>query len=64
MSGGPEDNGGQDRSPYLALLAVVGAIALLYWLASAFFDWNKTQTCVGFGKRNCTPVIQLQNQSD
>lgn len=46
---------------YLILVAVIAAIALLYWLATAFVDWDKTQTCVGFGKRDCTPRIELNN---
>jgi hypothetical protein len=56
-----EDDGKGNRGNYLALVAVIVAIALLYWLASAFFDWDKTQTCVGFSKRNCSPRIELNN---
>lgn len=59
--GSMNDDGKGNGGNYLALVAVIAAIALLYWLASAFFDWDKTQTCVGYGKRDCSPRIELNN---
>jgi hypothetical protein len=53
----PDDEGG--GSSYVVLIAVVLGVGLFYWLASTFFEWNKVQICVGYGRRNCTPAIQI-----
>jgi hypothetical protein len=55
-----EDSSG--GTSYLVIVVVIAAVVLVYWLASAFFDWNKTQECVGVGKRNCAPRIELNQQ--
>ncbi|HYB11624.1 MAG TPA: hypothetical protein VEJ16_18350 [Alphaproteobacteria bacterium] len=64
-SGGPrradQGGGGKQRGSYLGLLAAIAGIALVYWLATVFVDWNKTQECVGYGKRNCGPNIELHD---
>ena len=62
MSESEPDDDAQGRSSYLAIIAVIVGIGLLYWLASAFIDWNKTQECVGYGKRDCAPSIELNKQ--
>ncbi|HXQ67112.1 MAG TPA: hypothetical protein VN980_11100 [Alphaproteobacteria bacterium] len=62
MSESEPDDDAQGRSSYLAIIAVIVGIGLLYWLASAFIDWNKTQECVGYGKRDCAPRIELNKQ--
>ena len=54
-----DDRRGSQGNPYLGLFAVIAGIALAYWLATTFVDWNKTQECVGYGKRNCGPRIEL-----
>jgi hypothetical protein len=51
---------GANRS-YLGLLAVIVGVGLLYWLVTVFMDWNKEQTCAGYGMRSCTPRIDLTN---
>jgi hypothetical protein len=51
-----DDNDGQRRS-WLALAAVAGGVGLMIWLTFAFLDWNKLQTCVGEGRRDCAPRI-------
>lgn len=56
------DDGPDGRSSYLAILAVIGGIVLLYWLATVFVDWNATQACIGYGKRNCAPRIEMNQQ--
>ncbi len=58
---GPDDGKG-GRSSYLVLIAVIAGVALLWWLANLFYDWNKTQACVGYGKRNCAPRIELETK--
>lgn len=58
---GPEHDK-RDSSPYIGLIAVIVGIVLFYWLASVFVDWNKTQECVGYGGRNCSPRILLDQQ--
>ena len=47
---------------YLMLLIVLIGVALFYWLSVLFSDWDKIQTCVTMGKRNCTPPIELNRQ--
>ena len=54
-----DDGGGSHGNRYLGLFAVIAGIALAYWLATTFVVWNKTQECVGYGKRNCGPRIEL-----
>jgi hypothetical protein len=44
---------------YRILLAVLVGVALVYWLAVRFVDWDRVQTCVTMGKRNCIPPIEL-----
>jgi hypothetical protein len=44
---------------YLMLLIVLVGVALFYWLSVQFTDWDRIQTCVTMGKRNCTPRIEL-----
>lgn len=44
---------------YRILLAVLAGVALVYWLAVRFVDWDRVQTCVTMGKRNCIPPIEL-----
>jgi len=58
---GDDQRGGRGNS-YIGLFAVIAGIALAYWLATTFVDWNKTQECVGYGKRNCEPRIELHNE--
>jgi hypothetical protein len=38
---------------WLVLVAVIGGIGLFVWLFLAFLDWNKLQTCVSEGRRDC-----------
>ena len=59
---GERNRGGGQGGSYLGLLAVVAGIALVYWLATVFVDWNKTQECVGYGKRNCGSNIELHDE--
>lgn len=47
---------------YLILLTVMLGIALFYWLAISFVDWNRLLTCLSYGKRNCVPAIELNRQ--
>ncbi len=47
---------------YAVLLAVLVGVALFYWLSVRFAEWDKIQTCVTMGKRNCTPPIELNRQ--
>ena len=49
------------RRGYLVLLAVLVGVGLLYWLATVFADWNKVQTCVSYGGRNCAPRVDITN---
>ncbi|HLI11258.1 MAG TPA: hypothetical protein VKY65_06620 [Alphaproteobacteria bacterium] len=61
MDGGsPDGNDGQGGGSPLTILAVIAGVALLYWLATSFVEWNKVQSCVGYGGRNCAPRIDLQ----
>ena len=48
---------------YLMLLVVLVGVALFYWLSVQFTDWDRIQTCVTMGKRNCTPRIELNRQN-
>lgn len=52
----------QDQSErptnWLVLAAVIGGVALLVWLFLAFLDWNKLQTCLSEGRRNCAPQTE------
>lgn len=45
------------RVSWLVLAAVIGGIALFVWLFLAFLDWNKLQTCLSEGRRNCAERI-------
>lgn len=47
---------------YLVLVAVITGVALFYWLAILFVDWDRIQTCVTMGKRTCNPIIELNRQ--
>ncbi|HLI11257.1 MAG TPA: hypothetical protein VKY65_06615 [Alphaproteobacteria bacterium] len=47
---------------YLILLLVGVGVALFYWLATAFVDWDRVQSCVTLGHRNCVPSIPLDQQ--
>jgi len=47
---------------YLMLLVVLIGVALFYWLSVQFSDWDRIQTCVTMGKRNCVPPIELNRQ--
>ena len=58
----PDDEEPHGSSSYLVIVAVVAGVALLYWLATTFYDWDKTQACVGYGKRNCGERIELNHQ--
>ena len=49
------------RNPFIALVAVIVGIVLLYWLSTLFVDWNKTQACVSVGGHNCSPRIPLDD---
>lgn len=44
---------------YRILIAVLVGVALVYWLAVRFVDWDRIQTCVTMGKRNCVPPLEL-----
>lgn len=44
---------------YRILIAVLAGVALVYWLAVRFVDWDRIQTCVTMGKRNCVPPLEL-----
>ena len=59
----PNDTGLGPRASilreYLMLLLVLLGIAFCYRLVEAFFDWDRIQTCVTMGLRNCTPAIEL-----
>lgn len=44
---------------YRILIAVLAGVALVYWLAVRFVDWDRVQTCVTMGKRNCVPPLEL-----
>ena len=44
---------------YRILIAVMVGVALVYWLAVRFVDWDRIQTCVTMGKRNCVPPLEL-----
>jgi hypothetical protein len=46
---------------YLVLLAVFVGVALAYWLAVSFLEWNDLITCVTMGKRGCIPPIDLHH---
>jgi hypothetical protein len=46
---------------YLVLLAVCAGVALAYWLAVSFLEWNDLFTCVTMGKRGCLPPIELHH---
>jgi hypothetical protein len=46
---------------YLVLLAVFAGVALAYWLAVSFLEWNDLFTCVTMGKRGCLPPIELHH---
>ncbi|HUC61084.1 MAG TPA: hypothetical protein VMF53_03940 [Alphaproteobacteria bacterium] len=46
---------------YLVLLAVFAGVALAYWLAVSFLEWNDLITCVTMGKRGCLPPIELHH---
>ena len=48
---------------YLLLLLVLLGVGLFYWLSVQFTDWDRIQTCVTMGKRNCTPPIELNRQN-
>jgi hypothetical protein len=52
-----QDENDRQRRNWLALAAVVGGIGLLIWLTLAFLDWNKLQTCVSEGRRNCAERV-------
>jgi hypothetical protein len=52
-----QDENDSQRRNWLVLVAVVGGIGLLIWLTFAFLDWNKLQTCLGEGRRNCAERI-------
>lgn len=52
---------GEGSRRYLALLAVIVGVALLYWLTTVFIDWNRMQACLGYGQRSCAPTIQLND---
>lgn len=56
------EHGKRGGSSYIGLVAVIVGIVLFYWLATIFVDWNKTQECVGYGGRNCSPRIPLDQQ--
>jgi hypothetical protein len=47
---------------YLVLLGVIVGVALFYWLAVLFVDWDRVQTCVTMGKRTCVPPIELDQR--
>jgi hypothetical protein len=50
------------RTDYLILAAVIVGVALFYWLAILFVDWDRVQTCVTMGLRTCNPTIELNGQ--
>ena len=49
------------RGDYLILAAVIVGVALFYWLAILFVDWDRVLTCVTMGLRTCNPIIQLNS---
>ena len=61
LAGGQGPRGSMLRE-YLMLAAVLLGVALFYWLSVQFTDWDRIQTCVTMGKRNCTPPIELNRQ--
>ena len=62
MGGGAGPRSSLLREYFLLFLVLVG-VALFYWLSVRFSDWDRIQTCVTMGKRNCTPPIELNRQS-
>lgn len=38
---------------YLAIIAAIAAAIALSQLLFDFYDWNRTQTCLSGGGRNC-----------
>ncbi len=42
-----------DAVKYLAIIAAVVAAIVLSQFLFDFYDWNKTQTCLSSGRRNC-----------
>ena len=38
---------------YLVIAGVIVAAVLLAWFALEFADWNKQQSCILSGRRNC-----------
>ena len=50
------------RIDYVILAVVIVGVALFYWLAILFVDWDRVQTCVTMGLRTCNPIIELDKQ--
>jgi hypothetical protein len=57
----PDPRAGR-RADYLILAAVIVGVALFYWLAILFVDWDRVQTCVTMGLRTCNTIIELNRQ--
>jgi hypothetical protein len=50
------------RRNYLVLFATFVGVALVYWLAILFVDWDRIQSCTFMGKRNCIPPLELDTR--
>lgn len=57
----PPANDDEEHIPtlrtYLGAASAVVAALLLAWFAMEFADWNKQQSCVLSGRKNCVPAV-------